>query len=55
MAKRTAENYENPVKIVGGPLGIRTTHLPKTSSAASPDKPSSSLSYLSPTAETATN
>jgi len=55
MAKRTMENYEKPVTIVGGPLDIRTRHLPKTSSKASPLKLSSSLSYLSPTVEIATN
>lgn len=55
MAEMTAENYEKPVTIVGGPLDIRTTHLPKTCSKASPHKPTSSLSYLSPTAEIAKN
>jgi hypothetical protein len=55
MAEKTMENYEKPVTIVGGPLDIRTRHLPKTSSKASPLKPTSSLSYLSPTAEIATN
>ena len=55
MAERTAENYEKPVTRVGGLLDIRTSHLPKTSSKASPLKPTSSLSYLSPNAEIATN
>ena len=55
MVEWTAENYERPVTIVGGPLDIRTRHLPKTSSKASPLKPTNSLAYLSPTAEIATN
>jgi hypothetical protein len=55
MAEWTAENYEKLVTIVDGPLDIRTRHLQTTSSKASLLKPTSSLSYLSPTAGIATD